>query len=115
MSQQTQERIVQTKLEKLIDEVQAKHGVELTITPEVIAYICRDLLQSDTDAGGARAAIAKMESEVVTAVARYINEHPQVASLHVQVGGEQSWKDKHLLESNAYIEVVERRNTGMMR
>ena len=105
LSEKTQMNIVASKLEKLIDDVRKKHGVELQIKAEVVEYICRDRISTDSDAGGARAAISKMESEVFTAVARHINAHPDDIALLVDVAGQIAWKDKYVLDSEAYIVV----------
>lgn len=105
LSEKTQMNIVASKLEKLIDDVRKKHGVELQIKAEVVEYICRDRISTDSDAGGARAAISKMESEVFTAVARHINAHPDDVALLVDVAGQIAWKDKYVLDSEAYIVV----------
>lgn len=106
LSENTQMTIIRTKLEKLIDDVRMKYGIELRILDEVVAYICRDRLSTDTDAGGARAAISKMESEVFTVVARNINMHPDAKRMTVHVVGDQAWQDKFSVESQASIEVL---------
>lgn len=105
LSTQTQLKIIMTKLQSLIDMVREKHGVELKIPTEVAEYICFDRLTTDSDAGGARAAIAKMQQEVYTGVSRFINEHPDEKCIGVQVNGTQAWKDKSVLNSDAYISV----------
>lgn len=105
LSTQTQLKIIMTKLQSLIDMVREKHGVELKIPTEVAEYICFDRLTTDSDAGGARAAIAKMQQEVYTGVSRFINEHPDEKCIGVQINGTQAWKDKSVLNSDAYISV----------
>lgn len=105
LSTQTQLKIIMTKLQSLIDMVREKHGVELKIPTEVAEYICFDRLTTDSDAGGARAAIAKMQQEVYTGVSRFINEHPDEKCIGVQIDGTQAWKDKSVLNSDAYISV----------
>lgn len=114
LSEATQMKIIASKLEQLIDDVRKKHGVELQVKSEVVDYICRDRLSTDSDAGGARAAIAKMESEVFTAVSRHINSHPEDTSLLIDVAGTQSWKDKKVLDSDAYIVVRPIRRENQM-
>lgn len=40
-----------------------------------------------------------------TAVARHINAHPDDIALLVDVAGQIAWKDKYVLDSEAYIVV----------
>lgn len=103
LSEATQMKIVTTKLHQLIDDVREKHGVELRVKKEVIDYICRDRLTTEADEGGARAAIAKMEAEVFTVVARHINKYPEQKTILVDVAGDMAWSNKSMLESTAYI------------
>ena len=103
LSESTQRKIIGAKLGKLMLEVKEKHGVELKIKKSVLDYLIKDNLDTEASAGGARAAVAKMESEVTTAVARYINAHPEDTSLVVEVAGEMSSANKSMLESTAYI------------
>lgn len=105
LSENTQMMIISTKLQQLISDVRDKHGVELQIKKEVINYICRDKLTTDSDEGGARAAIARMQSEVYTAVARHINQYPEQKSIVVDVDGDMAWANKNMLESNASIKI----------
>lgn len=105
LSESTQMKIIQSKAYSLIDMVREKHGVTLEIPSEVVEYICFDRLTTDSDAGGARAAIAKLQQEVYTTVARFINEHPEEKHLGVQILGTQAWKDKSVLNSDAHINV----------
>ena len=113
LSEATQQKIIGTKLQALVDDVRKKHGVELGIKRDVIDYICRDRLTTDSDDGGARAAIGRMESEVVTAVSRYINQYPDRKSIVVVVDGEMAWKNKDILESTAAIKVMTMQRTGV--
>lgn len=112
LSEATQQKIIGTKLKGLIEEVRTKHGVDLNIKQEVIDYICRDRLTTDSDEGGARAAIGRMQSEVFTAVARYINQYPNQKSIVVIVDGEMAWRNKDMLESTASIKVMAMQRTG---
>lgn len=108
LSEETMKKIVIMKLKKLVDEVHRKHGIELNISGKVVRYLVEDNLDTDSDAGGARAVISKLESEVTTAVARYINAHPNVPSLAVMVEGNLAADNKNQLLSEAYIKVYRR-------
>lgn len=106
LSEATQMKIVHAKLQSLANQVKAVHGVELVITNNVVDYIVRDNLTTDSDAGGARAAISKLNDEVVTTVASYLNSHPNINTpIIATVSGDMAWQDKSMLESKAHIVV----------
>lgn len=110
LSEATQMKIVRSKLDGLITDVRDKHGVELSIKRNVIDYICLDKLTTDSDEGGARGAISRMQSEVYTAVARHINQYPDDKSLIVYVDGDTAYDDKQRLNSDAHIVVARYNN-----
>lgn len=106
LSEATQMKIVHSKLQALANQVKDVHGVELVITRDVVDYIVRDNLTTDSDAGGARAAISKLNDEVVATVASYLNSHPNINSpIIATVSGDMAWQDKSMLESKAHIVV----------
>lgn len=107
LSEKTLRKIVTKKLERLIFDVRAKHGIELNIHMKVVDYLVLDNLDIDSNAGGARAAISKLESEVTTAVARYINAHPDVKHVLVATKGEGAYENKNKLVSTMRICVEE--------
>lgn len=109
LSEATMKRIVEMKLRKLKDEVLKKHNVELKIQTKVIRYLVEDNLDTDANSGGARIVMSKLESEVTTAVARFINANPNVSAVGVIVDGELAADHKDKLESEAYIKVVRTR------
>lgn len=106
LSRTTMGNIVKMKLRKLKDQVRSRHGVELVINKDVIRYLVDDNLSTDSDAGGARVVMSKLESEVTTNVARFINEHPFVSRIGVKVEGDMAIDNKNQLESRAYIKVL---------
>lgn len=106
LSRATMGNIVKMKLRKLKDQVRSRHGVELVINKDVIRYLVEDNLSTDSDAGGARVVMSKLESEVTTNVARFINEHPFVSRIGVKVEGDMAIDNKNQLESRAYIKVL---------
>lgn len=105
LSEATQRQIITNKLHDLQDEVAAKHGVQIDISRKVVDYIVKDNLDSDSDSGGARAAISKLESEVTTAVAAFINEYKGIDHIVVKVKGDMAFEHKGMLESKAIISV----------
>ena len=105
LSEATQIKIVKTKLQQLAVQVRDKHNIELLISPKAIDYIVKDNLNTDSDAGGARAVISKLNDEVTAAVAAFINANPDVSKIGVFVQGEMAWENKSMLESKASIVV----------
>lgn len=105
LSQETQVKIVKSKLVKLCEDVRDKHNIKVAILPSVVDYIVKDNLDTDANSGGARAVVSKINSEVVTAVAAYINQYPDDDSIVVDVRGKMAFKDKNKLESDASIVV----------
>lgn len=106
LSRDTMSNIVKMKLRKLKEQVRARHGVHLVIDKDVIRYLVEDNLSTDSDSGGARIVMSKLETEVTTNVARYINEHPFASRIAVKVGGDMAIDNKRQLESRASIKVL---------
>ena len=105
LSENTQAMIIKNKLQKLRDQVKEKHGIDLKVKSRIVDYIVKDNLDTESDAGGARAVISKLESEVVTAVAQAINAYPDATALLVDYEGVPAYLNKHQLESTARIVV----------
>ena len=106
LSEETKKKIVSNKLEKLVEEVAFKHNIQLSYEQKVIQYIVEDNLDTDSDSGGARGAIAKLEAEVTTAVARFINKYPNAYRIKLVVKGQMMSENKNQLESSAYIAIL---------
>lgn len=105
LSEKTMERIAKLHLYELKRKVLKDHHVELDFDKRVLPYIVADNLTTDSDAGGARAVISKIESEIACAVARFLNQHSRVVKIYVSVEGVMSVENKNQLTSNAYIKV----------
>ncbi|QXV62913.1 hypothetical protein CVV72_10415 [Amycolatopsis sp. TNS106] len=105
LSRATQQKIVRGKLRTLVQDVLAKHNMRVTMDPKVLQYLVDDKGDTHADAGGARAAVARMTDEVTTAVATFINENPSARGLRVDVVGDLVSDDKNLLSSDAHVEV----------
>lgn len=105
LSEKTMNRIVKSKLFELKREVKLKHSVELTLDAKLIDFIVSDNVNTDSNAGGARQAIAKLEEEVTTNVAQYINEHPNDKYVGVKVDGVMRNEDKNSRISRATVKV----------
>lgn len=106
LSEATMKEIVNMKLRKLADEVMKKHNVVLRVHKDVNRYLVEDNLDTDSNSGGARSVMSKLESEVTTAVARFINAHPNIPNIGVLVEGNLAADNKRQLESDAYIKIA---------
>lgn len=105
LSEATMEKIVVANIQKLAATVLAKHGVVLKTHRDVVRYLVGDTMDTDSDAGGARAVKSKLESEVTVAVAAYINSHPNDKKISVSVVGEMARDNKYKRVSDARIVV----------
>ena len=103
LSVETHERIMKKRLSELVQTVYDKHGVSMTLSKDVPDYLIFEGLDDSTDAGGARGLMSRLTVEVTSAVARYINLHPDVKNIGVTVEGEMAYKDKEKLRSQAKI------------
>lgn len=106
LSRNTMKAIVEMKLKKLKKMVMDRHGVDVRIDKRVIDYLVEDNLSTDSDSGGARVVVSKLESEVTTEVARFLNENEFVRRIAVKVEGQMAIENKNKLESEAYIKVL---------
>lgn len=105
LSRETQRKVVWNKLRQMVQEVMSKHGVRVKVSDRVLSYLIDDKVETDSNAGGARAAISKLTSEVTTAVAAFINAHPAEKVIRIDVVGTMRNEDKTLLKSDSYVEV----------
>lgn len=106
LSMETRRKITLVRLRELVAEVRRKHRVTLSVANRVVDYLVEDKADSDSDAGGARAALSLLTDEVTAAVAAYINAHPTQRAIRAQVNGRLRSEDKNLLNSEAFIEIV---------
>lgn len=105
LSLPTQQQIVKNKLRGLVQEVHVKHNVRVTINPRVLQYLIEDRGETDSDAGGARAAVARLTSEVTTEVATFINQFPAERRIGIDIEGELVSDRKDLRTSDAHVTV----------
>lgn len=105
LSDNTMKAIARMKLTRLKADVMQKHGISVRFHPDVVRYLVEDNLDTDANSGGARILASKLESEVTTALSRYINEHPDDKSVGVVIKGKMAADHKDMLESKAYVSV----------
>lgn len=84
----TMERIIRNKLEKLVGEVRAKHGLHLNVDRRVLTYVAKDIIGVRSSQGGAREAMRSLQREVTAEVATFVNENPRVRSAQLFIEGE---------------------------
>lgn len=105
LSRETQNKIVARKMRQLRQEVMTKHGIRLIFDPRVLTYLVEDKADTDSNAGGARVAIARLTEDVSTAVAAFINAHPGVRTIQVDIEGELVSENKDRLAHEAKVRV----------
>lgn len=112
LSEDTMRRIALMNFRRMANEVKQKHGVVIKREggkddDRVIRYLVEDTMDTDSDSGGARAVMSKLESEVVVPIASFINAHPDVKYVLVRVEGQLVRDNKNIRESDAHIVVSE--------
>lgn len=105
LSLATQRKIIRNKLRQLVQEVFVKHNVRVTVDERVLQYLAEDKADSDSNAGGARAAVAKLTNEVTTEVATFVNDHPGERHIRIDIEGELVSDHKNLRVSDAKVVV----------
>ena len=105
LSRATLRKIMMKKLRALVEDVQRKHGIHLTIDKRVVDFLVEDEARSDSDAGGARDMVRRMQRHVATEVAAFINEHPHEREIAATVEGVLRSEDVTILKSDARVVV----------
>lgn len=98
-------KIMNLKLEQLMRKVWRKHGVRLQVSAKVPKYLAWDEMDTSTDAGGARGLVSRLNLEVTSQVARYINLYPHVKNIGVLVEGDTQFENENIRKSRARIKV----------
>lgn len=105
LSYKTMRAICNLRLKELRRRLLDKHGVDISVEERVVTYLVEDSLTNDSDAGGARAVMSKLESEVTTGIARFINLHPDIRNIHVEIEGQLASENKNLIKSDACVKI----------
>lgn len=111
LSHDTQRQIVIMKLNKIKEKILKLHNIQLFIQSDVVQYLVDDRLDTQSNSGGARDIMNKINSEVIGAISIHINEHKgrELRQLYVSVAGKMASSDKTKLVSEAYIKVDTKR------
>lgn len=105
LSNKTYEKIVLTKLDDLKKKVYATHGVKLIIHADIVDYLVYESFDVATDSGGARGLISQLDTEVVSPLARYLNQHPSARYIGVYVEGKMQHRNKEMIKSKAFVKI----------
>lgn len=114
LSTETQQKILEKRMEKLRLEVEQKHDLKITYdTDKIVRFIIFDKLDTESNSGGARIVATKFEEGVVLEVARIVNminanndellSRDKINGIFVTVEGDMAADNKQLLEGNANI------------
>lgn len=105
LSRATLRKIMTKKLAEMVKAVQRKHGIHVTVDPRVLEFLVEDEARSDSDSGGARDMVRRMQRFVTTEIAAFINEHPHERNIAVSIEGTLRSEDVSILKSDARVVV----------
>ena len=125
LSEATQKKILEKRMDKLRKEVEDKHSLNLQYDKEkILRFILGDKLDTEASSGGARIVATKFEESVVIEVARIINlihsensniiDADNISGIYVTVEGDMAIDNKNLLEGDANIVAYPIDKTGKM-
>lgn len=105
LSRATLSKIMTKKLAEMIKDVKRKHGIHVTVDGRVLNFLVEDEARSDSDSGGARDMVRRMQRFVTTEIAAFINEHPHERNIAVRIEGTLRSEDVSILKSDARVVV----------
>lgn len=105
LSRATLSKIMTKKLAEMITDVKRKHGIHVTVDGRVLNFLVEDEARSDSDSGGARDMVRRMQRFVTTEIAAFINEHPHERNIAVRIEGTLRSEDVSILKSDARVVV----------
>ena len=105
LSRATLRKIMTKKLAEMITDVKRKHGIHVTVDGRVLEFLVEDEARSDSDSGGARDMVRRMQRFVTTEIAAFINEHSHERNIAVSIEGTLRSEDVSILKSDARVVV----------
>lgn len=105
LSRATLGKIMTKKLAEMTIDVKRKHGIHVTVDGRVLNFLVEDEARSDSDSGGARDMVRRMQRFVTTEIAAFINEHPHERNIAVSIEGTLRSEDVSILKSDARVVV----------
>lgn len=103
LSEATMKDIAAMNLKKMRANVMQRHNVDVRMDKKLIRYLVEDNLDTNSDSGGARVVISKLESEITIPIAKFINENPLIKCLKVVVEGELVRDNPDIRVSDAHV------------
>lgn len=103
LSSATYISIAKAKLRELRDNVYRVHGAKVQANEDVINYLVYEIFDMETDSGGARGLMAGLDAQVVSPLARYINNHPDEKNLGIIIRGKMRHYNTDMRVSQANV------------
>lgn len=98
-------RVARMGLTKLAKTLERKHGVHVTFSSSVVAYIVNEIGSRDTNSGGGRGVKLTIENMVTSEIAKYINMYPNIKNIGVIVEGVGRTDSKTVLKGRSHVVV----------
>lgn len=98
-------RVARMGLTKLAKTLERKHGVHVTFSSSVVAYIVNEIGSRDTNSGGGRGVKLTIENMVTSEIAKYINMYPNIKNIGVIVEGVGRMDSKTVLKGRSHVVV----------
>lgn len=109
LSENTMAMICVNKIKSIQDMVYRKHNLTVRFDQKIVRYVVQEKLTTNSDNGGARVVISRLEKDVITKIAAFINNIDRTKvknnTIFVYVEGEMSTDHKDELEGDATIVV----------
>ena len=107
LSEYTMGQICLNKILGIKAMIERKHNLTVDFDKKIIRYVVQEKLTTNSDNGGARVVISRLEKDVVTKIAAFINNIDRTKvrnnKIYVYVEGEMSTDNKSELEGDARI------------
>lgn len=100
---ESQKKIANIQLTKLNLEVQKKHGVSIHYDESVLRYLVEENGGNDSNAGGGRGVKRLITRDILSLIARFINENKDVKRIGVTTQGNARYADKTRVRSELKI------------
>lgn len=105
LSEDTYAKIVNRELRSMVDTVWRLHHVRTRIGKRVAQWLIKDISEIQASQGGARRMISELNASVKTELAVFINAHPDVKDVFIDMEGELISENKFRRSSDAEVVV----------
>lgn len=108
LDEDTLKTITKMHLKMLYDNLRNKHGVICEFDPKIIEYLVENEIDlTDSNSGGARSLVHKLETDITTPIAQFINKYPNVKHITAKVEGTMASEDEHILQNTSVVKVYQ--------